>query len=162
MDTSENKKRVINLLWRNYETQVGSTRKYADRVTIVLGATVGAIGLAVKFSDADLLSSDRAVAAFCISVVSVIGAFVCAGVSWYPKYSEHPSGTDVDRLWQYLVAVEDDESAATLMSDLCKATIAERKATLRIAFWFTACMVFCGVSLVAVMLSEILSTTVPK
>lgn len=158
MDTTENKKRVLDLLWRNYETQVGATKRYADRVTIVLGATIGAIGLTVKFSDADLLGTDSAVISAGVCLVAIVLAFVFAGVAWYPKLSEQPSGTDVDRIWRFLVAVDDDGSAATVMGDLCKVTRSEREATRRIARLFTACMVCCGVALVSAIICEMLSS----
>lgn len=159
MDITENKKRVLELLWKNYESQVGATRRYADRVTIVLGATIGAIGLTVKFNDSNLLGNESAVIAAAVSLIGLVIAFVFAGAAWYPKLSEQPSGTDVDRLWGFLVAVEDDESSATMMGDLCRVTRVERAATIRIAKLFTLCMGSCGLSLISAIICEMLSST---
>jgi len=157
MDTSENKKRVLDLLWKNYQDQIVSSRRFGDRVTILIGATVGAFGLIVKLNDGDVFSNTLGLAFVVGALIALIAGFFCAAMVWRPKYGEQPSGTDVDRLWQYLIAVEDDVSAATLMADLCKTTRAERIATEKLAVWFSRCMICCGVSLIAVIVSEVIS-----
>ena len=157
MDISENKKRVLDLLWKNYQEQIISSRRFGDRVTIVVGATVGAFGLIAKLNDGDVFSNTWSFGFVILALTSMIAAFWCAAMVWRPKIGEQPSGTEVDRLWQYLVAVEDDVSAATLMGDICKATRAERLATENLAIWFSRCMICCGTSLVAAIISELIS-----
>ena len=157
METSENKKRVLDLLWKNYQDQVLSSRRFGDRVTIVIGATIGAFGLLVKLNEGNTLASIWSLGGMVAAVVSLSAAFFCAAMVWRPKKGEQPSGTDVDRLWKYLVAVEDDVSAATVMGDICKATKAERRATEYLARWFTRCMLCCGAALLAVIFSELMS-----
>jgi hypothetical protein len=157
MDTSENKKRVLDLLWKNYQDQIASSRRFGDRVTVVIGATVGAFGLIVKLNEGNTLSTAWSVVCVVVALVSMTLAFICAAMIWSPKIGEQPSGTDVDRLWEFLIAVDDDVSAATLMADICKATRAERRATEYLAVWFTRCMVFCGLTLLAVIGSELLT-----
>lgn len=157
METSENKKRVLDLLWKNYQDQIVSSRRFGDRVTIVVGATVGAFGLVVKLNEGNTLNSNWSLGFVLFALAALSGAFVCAAMVWRPKIGEQPTGTDVDRIWQYLVAVEDDVSAATLMADICKATDAEHKATSHLATWFIRCMVCCGLTLVSVIVSEVIS-----
>lgn len=156
MDNSENKKRVLDLLWKNYQDQVASSRRFGDRVTIVLGATIGVFGLVVKLNESNTMAATLSTSCVVTAVVALSVALFCAAVVWLPKKSQQPSGTDVDRIWGFLVAVDDDASAATLMSDICKATKAERSNTETIACWFTCCLVACGIALVAAIGSELL------
>lgn len=158
MAEESNKERVLKMLWRNYESQVAATRRYIDRVTIVVGATIGAIGIVVKYGESSFLDNPNAIWAGIVSLVTLAFAFTVAGFAWFPRYTEQPSGTDVDDFWCYLVDVNDDQSCATVMADLCKAIKAERDATRWVATLFTVCMVLCAISLIAAIAAEMFAS----
>jgi hypothetical protein len=148
-NTSENKKRVLDLVWKNYEGQVTATRRTSDRVAVVLAASVAGIGLIFKDISMASAMSTSVRLALTVLFASLMTAFVVACRAWAPSPVGIPSGTNLDRLWHFLVAVEDDISAATLISDVCAATDEEEQTTLRIARLLRACMVLCGIAFVS-------------
>lgn len=160
MDTSENKKRVLDLAWRNYEGQASSRRRVADRVAIVLGAAIAAVGLMFKDVDAAADATCARAAALVVLLVSLNAAFVCAYFAAAPSGVGIPSGTDRDSLWHFLVQVDDDGSAATLLGDICKATNEEQAETARLSWWLRACMIFGGVAVLASMAFKVLGNPV--
>jgi hypothetical protein len=159
MDTSENKKRVLDLVWKNYEGQAMATRRVADRVAIVLGASVAGVGLMFKDITVNSLSSLGGQISLGLLLVFLLAAFVFACCAWTPSPVGIPSSTSPDRLWHFLVAVDDDASTATLISDICKATDEEEQFTLRVACWLKACMICCGLAIVASMSVKLFSVT---
>jgi hypothetical protein len=156
MDTSENKKRVLDLAWRNYEGQVASRRRVADRVAIVLGAAIAAVGLMFKEVDVSAAATLARAAALAVLLVSLNAAFLCAYFAWAPGGVGIPSGTDRDSLWHFLVQVDDDGSAATVLGDICKATNEEQIETARLSWWLRACMACGGVAVIASMAFKLL------
>jgi hypothetical protein len=149
MDTSDNKKRVLDLVWKNYEGQVTATRRTSDRVAVVLAASVAGVGLIFKDVSIASVTSTSVRLALAVMFGSLVASFVIACKAWTPSPVGVPSGTNRDRLWYFLVAVEDDISAATLMGDICAATDEEEQTTLRASSLLRACMGCCGTSLVA-------------
>lgn len=161
MDTSENKKRVLDLAWRNYEGQIASRRRIADRVAIVLGAVIAAVGLMFKDVDASAVQSVARGVVLAALLASLAAAFVCAYFAWSPGPVGIPSGTDRDRLWHFLVLVEDDGSVATVLGDICKATDEEQVETARLSWWLKACMICGGVAVIASMAFKLLCVQSP-
>jgi len=157
MDTSESKKRVLELAWRNYDEAVSSSRRVADRVAIVLGASVAGVGLMFKDIGLSAVGNGWGRVALAVMFASLVVAFVCAGVVSSPKNGVIPSGTDSNRLWHFLVAAGDDAGAANLLGDICAATAAEGLLTARYSRWLVACMVCCGIAVVASMAVKILA-----
>ena len=76
METSENKKRVLDLLWKNYQDQIVSSRRFGDRVTIIVGATVGAFGLVVKLNEGNTLTSKWSLGFVVFALIALSLAFV--------------------------------------------------------------------------------------
>ena len=111
---------------------------------MIVAATTAAIGLLLSPSSVPTGNSWIAITALLLYGVS----FVAAIVLWLPRKSQRPGKTDVDHIWQYLVGVEDDVSAATLMGDICKATVGERLAANAYCNGFVACMLCGGLSVV--------------
>lgn len=156
MDTSENKKRVLDLAWRNYEGQAASRRRISDRVAIVLGAVIAAVGLMFKDVDASAVESLARGTSLGVLLLSLTAAFLCAYFAWSPGPVGIPSGTDRDGLWHFLVQVDDDGSAATVLGDICKATDEEQIETARISWWLQACMACGGVAVISSMAFKLL------
>jgi hypothetical protein len=145
----EKKDRVLDLLWRNYDDQLASTRRVSDRLGIVLGATVGAIGLMLRTSEGPGLASGQALTWLVASMTFLVVAFVVLVIAWAPKRATQPSGTDVDKLWRSFVSVSDNESAANMMNDIGKATREERESTRYTGRLFATCCVMCAASIVS-------------
>jgi hypothetical protein len=149
VDTSENKRRVLELAWRNYEGQVAATVRTKDRVAVVIGSSVAGIGLVLQGASTNAVTSTPGRLLVGIAAVALMTAFVFACRSWMPSGVGIPSSTDRDLLWHYLVNVEDDVSAATLIGDVCFATDQEERETILAAGMLQACMVCCGIAIVA-------------
>lgn len=156
-DTSEGKRRVIELAWRNYDEMVASSRRLADRVAIVLGASVAGVGL--MFTDVELehVTSTSGRLALAVMAASIVGAFVCAGVVSAPRTGVIPSSTEPNRLWHYLVASGDDAGTANLLSDICLATDAEQTTCRLLSRWLVGCIAFSGTAVVASMAVKLLA-----
>jgi hypothetical protein len=159
MKTSDNKKRVLDLVWKNYDGQVAATRRASDRVAIVLGASVAGIGLMFKDIPSGTQFNLGVQVSILVMLVAMISAFVFACCAWTPSPVGVPSSTDRDRLWHFLVNVDDDCSASTLIGDICKATDEEENFTLRVTSWLKACMISCGVAVAASMAVKLFSVT---
>jgi hypothetical protein len=158
----EKKDRVLDLLWRNYDDQLASTRRVSDRLGIVLGATVGAIGLMLRTSEGQGLASGPALLLLVASMAFLVVAFVVLVIAWAPKQATQPSGTDVDKLWRSFVSVSDDESAANMMNDIGKATREERESTKHTGRLFAMCCVMCAASIISAIVCVVFASQADK
>jgi hypothetical protein len=157
MDSSEGRKRVLELAWKNYDEVVVTRRRLADRVAIVLGASVAGVG--VMFKDIDFADVTSTLGRLALSAMfaSIVGAFVCAGVVSAPRECVIPSSTDPNRLWHFLVTAGDDAGAANLLGDICVATNAEGQLSRRLSRWLVGCIALSAVAVVASMAVKMLS-----
>jgi len=150
MTSQTNIDRTLDLLWKRFYDQVARTAKYTERITIVLGSSVGAVGLMLRLNQPSEHNS-----LLSVSVLSLMMAFVFAIIAWWPRPAPFPGETDSKELWDHLIDQDNNASAANLFQDICLATDLEQKLTKKIAVFCMLCMVCCGVSVLSAICSYV-------
>ena len=125
----ENAKQVIDVLRRNYEDQITTNRRMADRTSLVTAGTVTAFGVISALKPGAAAPRTIAGWLFGVAVLMLFATFIAAYRLWRAQNTKQPLIANAKSIWNDDVCTSREYADARLINSLCECLQTQRHVT---------------------------------